>query len=224
MNAGQLAALIAAGFFAVGVCAAVYVLARLARLISAATATVNAYSDSADELMRQARAVVARADEQLASTGAITDSVDQVTASMSELSEQVAAVTGTARLIAAGLGTPVLRLAAAGHGVRRAIAIRRSASGRALASVPRAAEPQHTVPSVPGPPGVAAPVRMARRPRTQAPALNPGQQPAQAPRREATPLAQAMPQEATPQVQARRRTAARPHGTRMAAGRERAQR
>lgn len=138
MNAGQLAALIAAGFFAVGVCAAVYVLARLARLISAATATVTAYRDSADELMRRAQAVVDRADDQLARTGAITESVDQVTASMSELSEQVAAVTGTARLIAAGLGAPVLRLAAAGHGVRRAMAIRRMASGRAQASQPLA--------------------------------------------------------------------------------------
>ena len=34
MSAGQVAALIAAGFFAVGMCAAVYVLLRLARLIS----------------------------------------------------------------------------------------------------------------------------------------------------------------------------------------------
>jgi methyl-accepting chemotaxis protein len=130
MNAGQLAALIAAGFFAVGVCAAVYVLARLARLITAATATLSGYTGSIDELVRHAHGVVARADEQLASTGAITQSVDQVAASMSELSEQVSAVTGTARLIAVGLGTPVLRLAAAGHGVRRAIAIRRSSAQR----------------------------------------------------------------------------------------------
>jgi methyl-accepting chemotaxis protein len=137
MNAGQLAALIAAGFFAVGVCAAVYVLARLARLISAATVTVTAYSASAEELMRHARAVVARADEQLASTGAITQSVDQVTASMSELSEQVAAVSGTARLIAAGLGTPVLRLAAAGHGVRHAITVRRTAAARHRPAIER---------------------------------------------------------------------------------------
>jgi ABC-type transporter Mla subunit MlaD len=128
MNAGQLAALIAAGFFAVGVCAAVYVLARLARLISAATAMVTAYQDRTDELIGHAQAVVDRADQQLASTGAITQSVDQVTASMSELSEQVAAVAGTARLIAAGLGAPVLRLAAAGHGIRHAIRVRRVAA------------------------------------------------------------------------------------------------
>jgi|ERR1022692_613097 hypothetical protein len=134
MNVGQLAALIAAGFFAAGVCAAVYVLARLARLISAATAMVAAYAAGTDDLMRRAQAAVDRADEQLARTGAITDSVNEVTASMSELSEQVSAVAGTARLIATGLGGPVLRLAAVGHGLRHAMTIRLAASGRVRAS------------------------------------------------------------------------------------------
>ncbi len=126
MSAGQLAALIAAGFFAVGVCACVYVLARFARLISAATAVLTGYRQGAEDLLRRANAAVDRADEQLARTGALADSVEQVSASMSDLSEQVSAVAGTARLIAAGLGTPALRVAAAGHGVRHALAIRRS--------------------------------------------------------------------------------------------------
>lgn len=126
MSAGQLAALIAAGFFAVGVCAGVYVLARLARLISAATEVVTDYRQGSQELLSRAQAAVTRADEQLARTGAFAESVEQVSASMSELSEQVSAVAGTARLIAVGLGTPALRLAALGHGVRRAMAIRRS--------------------------------------------------------------------------------------------------
>lgn len=126
MNAGQLAVLIAACFFAAGVCACVYVLAKLARLISAATAVLTGYGQSAEDLMRRAHAAVDRADEQLARTSALAESVEQVSTSMSELSEQVTAVAGTARLIAAGLGTPALRMAAAGHGVRRALAIRRS--------------------------------------------------------------------------------------------------
>lgn len=136
MNTGQLAALIAAGFFAAGVCAAIYVLARLARLISAATALMTGYAGRADELISRAQATVDRADEQLARTGAVAQSVDQVAASMSELSEQVTAVAGTTRLLAAGLGAPVLRLAAAGHGVRHAMAIRRAAVDR----VPLAAD------------------------------------------------------------------------------------
>ncbi len=137
MNAGQLAALIAAAFFAVGVCAAVYVLVKVARLVTAATSLVTSYQASADDLLQRTRAVVERADEQLARTGALADGVDQVAASMSDLSEQVAAVAGTTRLIASGLGAPVLRLAAAGHGVRRAIAIRGPAA-QSLNFVPTA--------------------------------------------------------------------------------------
>jgi uncharacterized protein YoxC len=132
MNAGQLAALIAAVFFAVGVCVGVYVLFRLARLISVATTVVTGYQLSAEELLRRSHEIVDRADEQLARTGALADSVEQVTASMTDLSEQVSAVAGTARLIAVGLGTPVLRLAAFGHGIRGAIAMRRSRHGTAL--------------------------------------------------------------------------------------------
>jgi hypothetical protein len=63
----------------------------------------------------------------------LADSVEQVSASMSDLSEQVSTVASTARLIAVGLGTPALRMAAAGHGVRRALAIRRTGRVSALA-------------------------------------------------------------------------------------------
>ena len=133
MDAVGLAALIAAAFFAVGVCAAMVVLVRLARLIGAATALVTSYQAGADDLLAHARATVARADQQLARTGVVADGVDEVAGSMSELAGQVSALAGTARLIAAGLGTPVLRLAAAGHGVRYALAVRRS---RQLVSLP----------------------------------------------------------------------------------------
>jgi hypothetical protein len=125
MNAGQLAALIAAAFFAIAMCAAVYVLVRLAKLISAATSLVTSYQAGADDLLARSRAAVERADQQLARTGAMADGVDAVAASMSDLSVQVSAVAGTAKLIAGGLGTPVLRLAAAGHGVRHALTLRR---------------------------------------------------------------------------------------------------
>src|SRR5215471_17390743 len=126
MDAGQLAALIAAGSFAIGTCAAVYVLLKLARLISVATSVVTAYRDGADDLLGRAHAAVDLADDQLARTGALAESVEQVSASMSELSEQVSAVATTARLISVGLANPVMRLAAAGHGLRRAVAIRRA--------------------------------------------------------------------------------------------------
>src|SRR5215468_6695967 len=134
MDAGQVAALIAAAFFAIGMCAAVYVLIRLAGLISASTRLLTSYQAGADDVLAQARATVARADEQLTRTGALADGVDDVATSMADLSVQVSAVAGTAKLIASGLGTPVLRLAAAGHGVRHALAMRRSGhSGQRVA-------------------------------------------------------------------------------------------
>jgi len=134
MDAGQLAALIAAAFFAIAMCAAVYVLVRFGRLISAATALVTSYQAGADDLLARSRAAVERADRQLARTGAMAEGVDAVAASMSELSVQLSAVAGTAKLIASGLGGPVLRVAAAGHGVRHALAQRRSARPAGLAS------------------------------------------------------------------------------------------
>jgi len=168
MNAGQLAALIAAAFFAAGTCAGIYVLLRLAGLISAATRLVAGYQTQSDELMRRASAAVDRADEQLAKTGALAESVEQMSASMSDLSEQVSAVAGTARLIAVGLGTPVLRLAAAGHGVRHALAVRRTRSAAAASGTAPAEQvarrlPRHAIASVDRVTGL--PARPADRPR-----------------------------------------------------------
>ena len=48
MNAGQLAALIAAVFFAVLACAGIVVLVKLSRLMSAVTGMVSEYRDRAD--------------------------------------------------------------------------------------------------------------------------------------------------------------------------------
>lgn len=124
MNTGQLAELIAAGFFAAGVCAAVYVLFRLARLISAATTMMSDYRDRADLLIERAQAAVDRAGEQLARTDAITASMDDVTANMAELSGHVSAMAGLARAISGGFGAPLLRISALAYGVRRATGLR----------------------------------------------------------------------------------------------------
>jgi hypothetical protein len=124
VNIGQLAELIAAGFFAAGVCAAVYVLFRLARLISAATTMMSDYRDRADLLIDRAQAAVDRAGEQLTRTDAITASMDDVTANMAELSGHVSAMAGLARAISGGFGAPLLRLSAFAYGVRRATGLR----------------------------------------------------------------------------------------------------
>ena len=125
MSAAQLAALIAAGFFAVGVCAGVFVLLRLAGLISRANRILTDYGDRASALIEQAQAAVSRTNEQLARTDSITASMDEVTANMAELSGHVSALAGLARGISAGLGAPLLRVAAFAFGVRRAVSLRR---------------------------------------------------------------------------------------------------
>ena len=131
MNAGQLALLIAAVFFAIGVCAAVYVLIKLAKLISLAGTVLTGYQGATDSLLRRAQAAVDRADEQLARTQTLSESVEAVSESMTDLSEQISAVAGSARLVANGIGAPVLRVAAASYAVRRALAMR--GVGRAVA-------------------------------------------------------------------------------------------
>ena len=125
MSAGQVAALIAAAFFAVGMCAAVFVLLRLGRLISEATRMLTDYRDSANALIDRAQAAVDRTNEQLARTDSITASMDEVTANMADLSGHVSALAGLARGISAGLGAPLLRVSALAYGVRRAVALRR---------------------------------------------------------------------------------------------------
>jgi hypothetical protein len=136
MSAGQIAALIAAGFFAVGVCAAVFVLARLAGLISEASRMLSSYNDRASALIDRAQAAVDRTHEQLTRTDSITASMDEVTANMAELSGHVSALAGLARGISAGLGTPLLRVSAFAFGVRRAVSLRLAPGAAAPARGP----------------------------------------------------------------------------------------
>jgi hypothetical protein len=133
----QLAALIAAGFFAVGVCAGVYVLIRLGRLIGTAGQMMADYRDRTDALIDRAEAAVDRSHEQLARTDAITAHLDQVSANMAELSTQVSALTSLARGVCAGLGVPLTKLAAVAYGVRRAVALRQGSDVRAAAIGPQ---------------------------------------------------------------------------------------
>jgi hypothetical protein len=127
VSAGQLAALIAAGFFAVGMCAVVFVLLRLAGLISHANRIMTDYGDRAGTLIERAQAAVDRTNEQLERTDSITASMDEVTSNMADLSGHVADLAGLARGISAGFGTPLLRVSAFVFGVRRAVWLRRPA-------------------------------------------------------------------------------------------------
>src|ERR1700722_11445085 len=160
MNAGQLAALIAAGFFAALACVAGYVLIRLGRLMTAATGMVTQYRDRADQLIEQAQAAVDRTNEQLMRTDAITASMDQVTSNMAELSGHVSALAGLARGISTAASAPLTGMSAFVFGLRRAIVVRRSV--QAALTTDRLPEPTLAEASLPAGPRPALTARVTR--------------------------------------------------------------
>lgn len=160
MNAGQAAALIAAVFFAGGVCVAAYALVKLARLAGEATRYVTGARERADALLAEARSAIDRANEQLNRTDAITLNMNEVTANVAELTEHVSALTGLGRALAGG---PVGKAAAVAYGIRRAVGLRRDGGRRAIAAqpVPAAAQP---VSAAAQPVPAAGPARPGSRP------------------------------------------------------------
>jgi X-X-X-Leu-X-X-Gly heptad repeat protein len=126
-NAGDLAALVAAFFFAVLVCAGVYVLIRLTRMISEGTRLLADMRAQSDTVFERARAAVDRANQQLDATSSVTAGMDELNEGMSQLTDQVSALAGLGRAISAG---PAGRVGAFVYGVRHAVAIRRDGTGR----------------------------------------------------------------------------------------------
>jgi uncharacterized protein YoxC len=122
MNAGQLAALIAAGFFALGVCVAVFALFKLARLAGEATRYLSGMRERTDTLIDQAHAAIDRTNAELDRTEVITANMDQVTANVAELTGHVNSLANVAKAVAAG---PVGKAGALAYGVRRAVSLRR---------------------------------------------------------------------------------------------------
>jgi len=135
MNAGQLAALIAAVFFAAGVCVAAYALVKLARLLTVATGFLTGMREQTDVIVDQARAAIDRTNEQLDRTDAITANMNEVSANVAELTEHVSALAGLGRALAAG---PVGKASAVAYGVRHALDLRRPGSivGASAPAVP----------------------------------------------------------------------------------------
>ena len=130
MNAADLAALIAAVFWALLVCVGVFVLFRLGRLLSESSRLVADVRERGDVLLQRAQtavdgaqAAVDRAGRQLDRTESVTDSMDELGAGMTELAGQVTALAGLGQAIAGG---PVGRVAALAYGVRHAVSLRRT--------------------------------------------------------------------------------------------------
>jgi hypothetical protein len=136
MNVAELAALIAAVFWALLVCAGVFVLFRLGRFLSESSRLVadvrergGVLLDRAETAVDGAQAAVDRAGRQLDRAESVTASMDELGAGMNELAGQVTALAGLGRTIARG---PVGRAGAVVYGIRHAVSLRRSGSRRAL--------------------------------------------------------------------------------------------
>jgi X-X-X-Leu-X-X-Gly heptad repeat protein len=126
-NAGDLAAVVATFFFAVLVCAGVWVLIRLARMISEGTRLLADMRAQSDTVFERAQTAVDRANQQLDATSSVTAGMDELNEGMSQLTDQVSALAGLGRAISAG---PAGRVGAFVYGVRHAVAIRRDGTGR----------------------------------------------------------------------------------------------
>src|SRR6266566_4091623 len=142
LNAVWVAVIVAAAFWVVGVCAAVYVMVKAARLMSQTTDAVASLRERQEALIESASTTVDRANEQLVKTDAITASMDEVTGRMTALAP-------LARVIAASAGSPAAKIAALAYGVNRALWMRRPA-GAQRGSRPPTARPAAARPPAPG--------------------------------------------------------------------------
>ncbi|MEU1377669.1 MULTISPECIES: DUF948 domain-containing protein [Streptomyces] len=111
MSGGEVAGILVAVFWAILVSFIALVLVRLAQTLKAATKLVAEVSEQAVPLLADASATVRSANTQLARVDSITADVQEVTANASALSSTVSSA----------FGGPLVKVAAFGYGVRRAL-------------------------------------------------------------------------------------------------------
>ena len=128
LNAVWVAVIIATACWAVLVIAAVYVLIKLARLITQTSAAVSGLREDSDAVIARAHATIDATAGQLNRTDEITASMDQVATGMAELTGRVTALAPLARLAAATSGTKLARVSAFVYGVRHAAELRAAAA------------------------------------------------------------------------------------------------
>jgi hypothetical protein len=147
LNAVWVAVIVAVAFWVAGICAAVYLMVKAARLVSQTTVAVARLSERQDVLIERANATIDRASEQLVKTDEITASMDEVTANMAELTGRMTALAPLAKVIGASAGSPVAKVAALAYGVNRALWMRRPAGGSRPSATGARALPRGLAPS-----------------------------------------------------------------------------
>ncbi|MDW6058654.1 DUF948 domain-containing protein [Streptomyces sp. FXJ1.4098] len=111
MSGGEVAGILVAVFWAILVSFLALALVRLAQTLKAATKLVAEVTEQAVPLLSEASATVRSANTQLARVDSIAADVQEVTSNASALSSTVSSA----------FGGPLVKVAAFGYGVRRAI-------------------------------------------------------------------------------------------------------
>ncbi len=123
MSGGEVAGILVAVFWAILVSFLAVALARLAQVLKATTKLVADVTEQAVPLLADASTTVRSARTQLDRVDAIASDVQEVTSNASALSSTVAST----------FGGPLVKVAAFGYGVRKAL-------GKSQEGAPRAAE------------------------------------------------------------------------------------
>jgi hypothetical protein len=131
VSATGIAALIAAGSFAVIALSVAYLAIRATRLLGDAAALIRKTRDGQQALLVRANAAVDRANGQLDRAAAVNASMDELGAGMADLAGQVTALAGFGKTMAGTVvGGPAGKAAAVAYGVRHAVGLRRGAARR----------------------------------------------------------------------------------------------
>jgi predicted PurR-regulated permease PerM len=123
VSGGELAGLIVAVFWAILVSFLAVALARLAQTLRRTTELVGRVTEQAVPLLGEASDALRTAHQQLDRVDTITSDVAEVTANASALSSTVAST----------FGGPLVKVAAFGYGVRRAVGMQSGDAGKARA-------------------------------------------------------------------------------------------
>ena len=111
MSGGDIAGLIAAGVFAVLVALLAVPILKLGRVLDELRGSIRTLADGATPLMDEVTMTVSTTHEQLRKVDGIASNVSDTTANVSALSS----------LVAATVGSPLIKVAAFSYGVRSAL-------------------------------------------------------------------------------------------------------
>ncbi|MHA7176410.1 DUF948 domain-containing protein [Arthrobacter sp. Sr24] len=112
MSGGDIAGLIAAGVFAVLVALLAVPILKLGKVFDEIRGTIKQIGDGTTPLIDEVTATVATTNTQLGKVDGISNNVSDATANISALSA----------LVAATIGSPLIKVAAFSYGVRQAFA------------------------------------------------------------------------------------------------------